>query len=403
MPLARRQFLGKAGIAAASLAVAASIPFGRNIPPGWVPAAFAESVVLADKEGLRVLNERPVCAETEAHMLDDSVTPTSRHFIRNNGVLPVGMDARDWTLAIDGLVASPRSFSIAELRADFEVVEKSLVIECAGNGRAQFDPPTLGNQWTYGAVACARWTGVRLTDVLDAVGIRPSAVYTAHYGKDTHLSGDPARHPISRGIPVSKAMDGSVLLAFEQNGAPLHPMHGAPLRLVVPGWPGSCSHKWLTRMWIRDQTHDGAKMGGASYRVPKRPVAPGQRVSDEELQIIERMPVKSLLTHPASGSEVSERDIEVRGHAWSGERSIARVDISFDFGASWRPAKLRAPDNQGAWQDFSLTLALPLHGYYEIWARATDSEGESQPHAIAWNQKGYLNNSMHRIAIRVGP
>lgn len=397
----RRDLLKSAGIAVSAAALGTSIPFWRNIPSGWIPAAHAESGNLANKEGLRLLSDRPLCAETPAHLLDDSVTPTARHFIRNNGTPPKQMDTQSWTLAIDGLVESPRSFSIAELRSKFDLVRQNLVIECAGNGRAQFEPPTRGNQWTYGAVACSRWTGVRLSDVLKSVGVRSDAEYTAHYGRDTHLSGDPARHPISRGIPISKAMDGSVLIAFEQNDAPLHPMQGAPIRLVVPGWPGSCSHKWLTRIWVRDRVHDGAKMTGESYRVPKHPVAPGQKLEDEDLQIIERMPVKSLITHPTNGVELDARDVQVRGHAWSGERSIDRVRLSYDFGVTWHSAELREAENPGAWQDFRLDLRLPSRGYYEIWSQATDSAGEIQPHAISWNQKGYLNNSMHRVAVRV--
>ena len=401
MGTGRREFLQKAGFTFTAAAVGASIPFWRNLPDGWFPAAFAESGPAMAKEGLRVLSDRPLCAETEVHMLDDTVTPSARHFIRNNGTPPHQMDAQTWKLEIMGLVDRERSFSIEDLRSEFEVVSRALAIECAGNGRAQFDPPARGNQWTHGAVACSRWTGVRLSDVLKAVGVSPRAVYTAHFGADTHLSGDPEKLPISRGVPISKAMDGSVLIAFAQNDAPLHPMQGAPLRLVVPGWPGSCSHKWLTRIWIRDQIHDGAKMTGESYRVPSYPVAPGEKLEDEELQIIERMPVKSLITHPTNAAELTGRDLEVRGHAWSGERSIASVELSYDFGATWLAASLDAPVNEGAWQDFRIDLSLPSGGYYEVWARATDSAGEAQPHGIAWNQKGYLNNSMHRVGIRV--
>lgn len=396
----RRVFLKGAGVAFTAAALGANIPFIRNIPKGLIPAAFAEESLLLEKDGLRILSERPLCAETEAHLLDDSVTPSSRHFVRNNGTPPRNADAATWTLEIDGLVERPARFSIADLQSQFEVVSRALVIECAGNGRAFFDPPTLGNQWTTGAVACSLWTGVRLSDVLRHCGIKPEAVYTAHFGADSHLSGDPARKPISRGVPISKALDDSVLIAFAQNQAPLHPMQGAPLRLVVPGWPGSCSHKWLSRIWVRDQVHDGAKMTGESYRVPSYPVEPGEKVGRDELRIIERMPVKSLITHPQNGI-VGGSQVEVRGHAWSGERSIAQVDLSYDFGATWHAADLDRPVNPGAWQDFRLGFQLTTPGYYEIWSRATDSVGDMQPHAISWNQKGYLNNAMHRVALRV--
>ena len=111
--------------------------------------------------------------------------------------------------------------------------------------------------------------------------------------------------------------------------------------------------------------------------------------------------MKSLITHPANGTDLRDREVQVRGHAWSGERSIASVDLSYDFGTTWQKASLDSPVNEGAWQDFRLDVSLPMDGYYEIWARASDSEGAAQPHAIAWNQKGYLNNAMHRVGIRV--
>ena len=397
----RRGFLRGAGLATMAAMVGAAIPFHRSMPAGLIPAAFAGERVLVGKDGLTLLNDRPVNAETPPHLLDDPITPTERHFVRNNGVPPSGTDPDTWTLTVDGLVERPETYTIADLRSKFEVVTMALVIECGGNGRAFFVPPAEGAQWTYGAVGCSRWTGVRLEDLLAASGVVPGVVYTAHYGADAHLSGEPGRLPISRGVPIGKAMTGNVLVAFAQNDGPIHPLNGAPLRLVVPGWPGSCSQKWLTRIELRDVVHDGPKMTGTSYRVPRRKVAPGEKVDAKDFRIIERMPVKSLITHPANGAE-SGRSVEVRGHAWSGDRRVAAVDVSHDFGATWRRAELDAPLNDGAWQGFRLRIELPGAGYYELWARATDGGGVMQPHAIDWNPKGYLNNTMHRVAVRSG-
>lgn len=389
------------GTMAALLGVHA-IPYHRNMPEGLVPVAFADdSMPLDGKDGLTLLNDRPVNAETPPHFLDDDVTPTKRHFIRNNGIPPTEVDAASWELTVDGLVDKPMTLKIADLKKNFDVVTENLVIECGGNGRAFFDPPAKGNQWTYGAVACSAWTGVRLADVLKAAGVQSNVVYTAHYGADGHLSGDPAKLPISRGLPINKAMGGENLIAFEMNGEPLHPMNGAPLRLVVPGWPGSCSQKWLKRIQLRDQVHDGPKMTGTAYRVPNRPVAPGEKVDKKDFVIIERMPVKSLITFPATGAEVSGDMTEVRGHAWSGDRSVSEVHVSMDFGVTWMKADLGKPSNTGAWQSFKAKLKFPQKGYYEIWAKAIDSEGVSQPFAIAWNPKGYLNNTYHRVGVRV--
>ena len=395
----RRGFLKHTGLATMAAMVGTAIPYHANMPSGLIPAAMASENVLVGKDGLTLLNDRPVNAETPPELLDDAITPTSRHFIRNNGIPPEDVDAAAWTLTIDGLVDQPMTLSIADLRQQFEVVTMALTLECGGNGRGFFNPPARGNQWTYGAVACSEWTGVRLADVLKKAGVKSNVVYTAHYGADSHLSGDPDKLPISRGIPIAKAMTDNILIAFEMNGGPLHPMNGAPLRLVVPGWPASTAQKWLNRIELRDQVHDGPKMTGKAYRVPAYKVAPGQKVPTEDFVIIERMPVKSLVTFPANNADVGMAT-EVRGHAWSGDRTVRTVEISTDFGATWMAAELDQPVNSGAWQNWRANVSFPKAGYYEVWARATDSEGVMQPFAIDWNPKGYLNNTMHRVGVR---
>ena len=396
----RRGFLRGAGLATMSAMLGMSIPYHRNMPQGLIPAAFAAEDVLVGKDGLTLLNDRPVNAETPPHLLDDAITPTARHFIRNNGIPPEDVDPATWELTVDGLVDNSMTLSIDDLKTQFEPVTLALVIECGGNGRWAFEPPAKGNQWTYGAVGCAKWTGIRLKDVLDKAGVKSDAVYTAHVGADGHLSGDPEKLPISRGLPIGKALTDNVLIAYEMNEGPLHLMNGAPLRLVVPGWPGSCSQKWLKRIYLREIVHDGPKMTGKAYRVPNRPVEPGENVEEEDFVIIEHMPVKSLITNPASGAAVGEK-VEVRGHAWSGDRTVELLDISMDFGATWQRATLDAAVNAGAWQNWRSEVSFPKTGYYELWARATDSEGDMQPFAIDWNPKGYLNNTMHRVAVRV--
>ena len=397
----RRGFLKSAGLAAMGALVGAAIPFHRNVPAHFIPVVLAAENTIEGKDGLTILNDRPMCAETPPHLLDDDITPTERHFVRNNGLMPEDLDASRWKLAIDGLVENPLTLSLEDLEKHFEVVTRALTLECAGNGRAFFEPPASGEQWTYGAVACTEWTGVRLSDVLTVAGMKREAIYTAHYGADTHLSGVEAGLPISRGVPIDKAMDGHSLIAFAQNGSPIHPMNGGPLRLIIPGWPGSCSHKWLNRIEIRDQVHDGPKMTGTSYRIPNRSVEPGEIVDEKDFRIIESMPVKSLITHPATGHRSNDRSVEVRGHAWTGEGRVSAVDLSIDFGATWKRATLEEPVNAFAWQNWRASFSFPQAGYYEVWARATDALGVSQPHAIAWNPRGYLNNAMHRVAVYV--
>ncbi len=402
----RRGFLRGAGLAAMGSLIGASIPFHRNMPAGLIPVAFAqmdEGALIAEKDGLVVLNDRPINMETPAHLLDDDVTPAARHFVRNNGLVPdmaLAGNSSGWTLTIDGEVDSPMELSLEDLESQFEVVTLRLVVECGGNGRAFYNPGASGNQWTTGAVACAEWTGVRLKDVLEAAGVQSSAVYTAHYGMDTHLSGDPEKDPISRGVPIEKAMEPHNLIAVRMNGEPLPALHGFPCRLVVPGWPGSCSQKWLRRIQVRDVVHDGAKMTGASYRVPAYPVAPGTEVPDTDMVIIESMPVKSLITAPESGAEVSVGSVDVRGHAWSGDTPVAAMEVSVDFGQTWAAAELAPEPNPYAWRRWTATVELPIGGYYEVWAKAIDANGAAQPPTTpGWNPKGYVNNMIHRIAL----
>ena len=359
---------------------------------------------LADKPGLRLLGDRPLNAETPAHLLNDFVTPASKLFVRNNGVPPVETAAAGWVLSVAGEACErPQRFTLDELKARFEVVTRHLVLECGGNGRAEYRPRVSGNQWTTGAVGCPRWTGVRLADVLKACGVGKNAVYLGYESADTHLSGDEKKQPISRGVPIAKALEDDCLLAFAMNDGPIPAVHGAPLRLIAPGYPGSASGKWLTTLLIRDRVHDGAKMTGSSYRVPCEPVAPGEKVADEAMCIIEAMPVKSLITRPKSGAILKgEGALTVAGHAWSGRGDITAVELSADFGVHWQKAALKAPENRYGWQRFELALTLPGPGYFEVWARATDETGATQPMLVpGWNPKGYLNNASHRIAVEV--
>ena len=296
----------------------------------------------------------------------------------------------------------PTTLSIQDLREKFEIVSYDLQLECGGNGRAEFRPRASGNQWTTGAIGCPRWTGVRVADVLNYCGIKADAVYLAYEGADRHLSGDPTKQAISRGVPIAKALEAESLIAFELNGKPITPIHGAPLRLVIGGWPGSVSGKWLSKLLIRNKVHDGPKMGGKSYRIPCDPVAPGSTVADDDMCIIQSMPVKSLVTFPRSGVDLKARQKHlIRGQAWAGDLKVDAVATSIDYGRSWQAAEVAEPANRLAWQQWQTQVTLPSTGYFEVWARATDEQGIAQPILVpGWNPKGYLNNAVHRIAVR---
>lgn len=405
--LGRRGFVKGAGLATMGALVGGAIPYSDKMPGGLIPSALADdlsSFVIKGKDGVTVLNDRPVNAETPPHLLNDDVTPNSRHFVRNNGIVPpkaMAMDASDWVLTIDGDVNTPLKLTLDDLRNKFEVVKLKLQLECGGNGRAAFNPPARGNQWTLGAIGNAEWTGVRYRDVLKMAGVKDSAIYTAHYSDDLHLSGDPNKLPISRGVPIAKAMEAHSLIAFEMNGEPIPAMHGFPVRTICPGWPGSTSQKWLSRIQLRDIVHDGPKMTGKAYRVPKYSVAPGTKVPKSDFKIIESMPVKSLITSHETGLKLTSRSMRVEGHAWAGDNGVEKLAVSIDFGATWIVADLSAPPNKYSWQRWGADITFPEAGYYEVWAKAADDQGRSQPFEINWNPKGYLNNSMHRIAVTV--
>ena len=406
----RRGFLKKSALTAMSMMLGAEMVYASYFPEGLIPAAFAysdEPFTLPGKDSnLIVLNDKPINAETPPHLLDDHLTPRNLFFVRNNGIPPEKdkIDPSKWTLEIEGESAKrKKTFTLPQLKNQFKHYTYQLTLECGGNGRKEFNPPAKGNQWSVGAVGCASFTGVRLRDVLQAVGVKSNAVYIGYYGKDTHLSGDTKKVPISRGVPIEKAMQEESLLAWEMNGEPLPWLNGYPLRLVFGGWPASTSGKWVHKIVIRNQIHDGPKMKGQSYRVPCNPVAPGTKVQDKDMCIIESMPVKSLITFPKSGATLKlSQALPIRGHAWAGELEVKQMQYSIDFGASWQECALEAPANRFAWQHFNAKVSFPKKGYYEVWVRATDSNEHSQPMLLPdWNPKGYLNNACHRIAVKV--
>jgi len=413
----RRGFLGGAGVAAMGAMVGGSIPFSQNMPSGLVPAALAQATPPEKKgpqylefpgkdKGLVVIGDRPLVAETPEHLLDDDTTPTSKFFIRQNGTPPeAAANADGWKLTIDGEVNKPVEITVGELKKRFRPQTLRMVLECGGNGRSFFSPPASGNQWTNGGAGCAEWTGVSLAEVLRTAGVKPSGIYTSHYGADVHLSGDPKRLTLSRGVRIAKAMEPQTMLVWAMNGKPLDNVHGGPLRLFVPGWAGSASHKWLTKITIREKEHDGPGMTGTSYRVTINPMVPGGKADPKNMRILESMPVRSIITSPSNGTKLAAgtRELKLRGASWAGDLAVRQVDVSVDFGQSWVRTNLSQPKNRFDWQRWTANVRVPSDGYYEVWSRATDASGKAQPHvAPYWNPAGYGGNPFHRIAVLIG-
>ena len=416
----RRGFLGQVSLAAIGVVTGASTPLGSSgaalaqgapAPAGGPAAAAPKGPIPLDfagkDKGLSVLGDRPLVAETPENLLDDETTPNTKFFIRNNGQIPAAAaDPDKWMLTIDGEVERKLEIPLADLKSKFRQVKLRMVLECGGNGRSYFVPQARGNQWTNGGAGCAEWSGVRLVDVLRSAGLKPSAKFTGHYGADPHLSGAANQAALSRGMPIAKALEPHTLLVFGMNGEPLPNIHGGPLRLIVPGWPGSLSQKWLTRIWMRDQEHDGQGMGGTSYRVPTVPIVPGSNVDGKtNFRNLESMPVRAIISSPVNGAKLAQgaREVDLRGAAWAGDFTVRQVDVSTDFGATWARMRVAPPKNRYDWQRWTGKVKLPSDGYYEIWARATDSRGVMQPHSPAnWNPQGYGGNAMHRVAVLVG-
>jgi sulfite oxidase len=352
------------------------------------------------KPGLIVHPDRSFNAEAPVHRLDDALTPLERVFVRNNGGLPVpDRSPGSWQVSIDGEVERPFTLTVDDLRRRFSSFEITTVMECAGNGRSGFSPVTDGIPWGHGAVACLRFRGIRMADLLAEAGLRSSAVYVAHESPDRTAEGKPA---LSRGLPLAKALAPETLVAFEANGEPLPLLHGGPLRVVAPGFPGSAWQKWLTRIWVRDREHDGARMTGLDYRLPDLPVSPDETPDPARFHVIERMGPRALLTSHADGSVVpGGAPTVLGGWAFGHGVPVESVMVSLDGGVAWRPATLGdAPDSPFGWRRFSIAFSPAAAGPLMVMPRAILADGTVQPVVeSAWNPKGYCNNACQRLEL----
>ncbi|GGX66864.1 sulfite oxidase [Streptomyces minutiscleroticus] len=329
-----------------------------------------------------------------------ATTPTGTFYSRNHGPVP-DIDPSEWRLRVDGLVERPLELSLEELRTGFEEVETVVTLQCAGNRRAGLnevrDIPGEA-PWGPGATATARFAGVRLADVLARAGLRPRAAHIAFTAPDVSRLADPPQ-PYGGSVPVGKALGPEVLLARAMNGAPLPRVHGAPVRVVVPGWIGARSVKWLTRVTARSEPSENY-FQAVAYRVPPADADPGGAGAADGVSL-GPLAVNCDILDPDDGARLPAGPTGVTGYALAGEeRTVARVEVSPDGGRSWVRADLDEPAGPWAWQHWRTTLDLPA-GEAEVAARAWDSAGAVTPEspALLWNPKGYANNSWARVRL----
>jgi sulfane dehydrogenase subunit SoxC len=322
------------------------------------------------------------------------VTPPGMHYLLTHYDIPA-LDPATWRLTVSGAVARPLSLSLDDLRARPRVTQR-VTLECAGNGRARLDPRPVSQPWLDEAVGTAEWTGTPLAGVLAEAGRSADAVDVAFTGADHGLERG-VEQDYRRGLALDEALRDDVLLAFEMNGQPLPPQHGAPVRLIVPGWYGMAHVKWLVDVTVLVAEFDGYQ-NVTSYRVKQQ--------ADEMGEAVTRILPKALIQPPGVPDfqsrvrVVDHGPVVLTGRAWSGWAAVDAVEISIDDGVSWRPAELGRQPAPYAWRSWRCRWdAMP--GRYELRARAHDAAGNEQPVGPAWNRQGMANNHAQRVTVVV--
>ena len=326
--------------------------------------------------------------------LKHEITPLGLHYLLVHYDIPV-VDPDAWRLTIGGRVRAGLELSLDDLRAR-DAVTAPVTMECAGNGRALLAPRPVSQPWLTEAVGTAEWTGIRLRDLLDDAGLGADAVEVVFTGLDRGVEGG-VEQVYERSLTLEDARRDDVLLAYACNGVPLPPQHGFPLRLVVPGWYGMTSVKWLQRITVVDEPFTGYQMV-TGYRMRSGDDDPGTPIT--------RIAPRALLVPPGIPDFMTRRRFldagarQLEGRAWSGWGPIERVEVSTDGGSTWKAATLGDPPGPAAWAPFTFDWDA-TEGEHVVCARAHDATGRSQPAAPPWNVGGYANNSLQRIPVTV--
>jgi sulfane dehydrogenase subunit SoxC len=323
------------------------------------------------------------------------ITPVGLHYVLTHYDIPA-VDPAEWRLKVTGLVRQELELTIEDVRAR-PVVRRLVTMECAGNGRALLAPRALSQPWLVEAVGTGEWGGTPLSLFLEEAGIGAGAVEVLFSGLDRGVEGE-VEQTYERSLPVAEAVREEVLLAYELNGQPLPPQHGAPVRLVVPGWYGMASVKWLERITVLDRAFDGYQQQ-VSYRL--------RQAEEETGEALGRMLPRALMIPPGIPEFLTrERLVDqgpcaIEGRAWSGYGPIAEVSVSWDGGDTWNEAELAEQSDPWAWVGWQYVWEPPSAGRYELACRARDTAGNEQPIEPRWNLGGYANNAVQRVVVTV--
>jgi len=351
-----------------------------------------EACQRAIESGLIVHRAHPLNCRTSIPALMSGVMMPNAHFyVRNHFQIPL-LDASTWRLKVAGLVEHSLTLSLRDLE-DMRSETMVVTLECAGNGRAFLIPAVEGEQWGLGAVSTAEWAGVPLVEVLDRAGVKPGAREVLFRGADQgSVQGRTENVPFERSLRVDEARDSQVLLAYAMNGEPLPIQHGFPLRVIVPGWYGVASVKWLTEIELIDRAFSGHFQGD-------RYVYEWERNGGVVREPVTLQRVRALITEPQMGQEIGRGELTIRGVAWSGAAPIAGVEVSVGEGR-WLQARLLG-GNRFGWQWWELITRVDQPGVTSIRARATDLAGRSQPEEPEWNRLGYGNNAIQDVLVHL--
>ncbi len=393
--LNRRMFIQLLGAAGAGTLVSPSLAHAANFSP-----ADQQLVRFPQKTDLILMTDRPPQLETPLHYFLQDLTPNEAFFVRwHLEGIPTSVDLDTFRLQIGGHVGTPLSLSVADLRRQFEPVSLVALNQCSGNSRSFFEPRVPGGQWRNGAMGNARWTGVRLRDLLDRAGVKAGAVDVAFSGLDRPaMAGTPG---FAKALAVDHARDGEVMVAYEMNGEELPMLNGFPLRLVVPGWYATYWVKALSEITVLSEQFHGFWMDKA-YRIPTTPDAnemPGHLAP--ETVPINRMSLRSLFVRPEPDEQVpQQKPFEIQGLAFDSGNGIERVDVSTDAGATWQAAKLDPDLGKYSWRRWRLMWRPAATGTFQLKVRAFNRAGQRQTEQF-WNRSGFMRNVVEQTNVEV--